>query len=58
MDVVESRTFSVKSCNISYMSYSLNSLKGGLYKGLDRGTTIGLITGDTRTLDNGSYGKP
>ena len=32
------------------MSYSLNSLKGIIY-----GVTIGVIKGDTRSLDNGSY---
>ena len=31
-----------------YMSYSLNSLQGSIY-----GTTIGVIEGDTRSLDNG-----
>ena len=38
------------------MSYSLNSLKGGLYRGLYRGSTIGLIKRDTRSLDYSSYG--
>ena len=33
------------------MSHSLKLLKGGLY----RGTTTGLIRGDTRSLDYGSY---
>ena len=37
------------------MSHSLNSLKGG-YMGIIYGTTIGVIKGDTRSLDNGSYG--
>ena len=37
-----------------YMSYSLNSLKGG-YIGDYIGTTIGVIKKDTRNLDNGSY---
>ena len=32
------------------MSYSLNSVKG-----VKKGTTIGVIKVDTRTLDNGSY---
>ena len=36
------------------MSYSLNSLKGVIY-GIIYGTTIGLIKGDTRSLDNSSY---
>ena len=36
------------------MYYSLNSLKGG-YIGDDIGTTIGIIKGDTRSLDYGSY---
>ena len=35
--------------------YSLNSLKGG-YIGNVRGTTIGVIKGDTRSLYNGSFG--
>ena len=34
------------------MSYSLNSLKRGLYGG----TIIGVITGDTKSLDYGSDG--
>ena len=33
-----------------YMSHSLNSLKGGYI-----GDYIGVIKGDTRSLDNGSY---
>ena len=33
------------------MSYSLNSLKGGLYRGL----LLGVIKGDTRSLDSSSY---
>ena len=36
------------------MSYSLNSLKGVIY-GILWGTIIGVIKGDTRSLDNGSY---
>ena len=32
------------------MSYSLNSLKGDI-----QGTTIGVIKGNTRSLDYGSY---
>ena len=36
------------------MSYSLNSLKGG-YIGIIYGTTIGVIKGDTRSLDYSSY---
>ena len=36
------------------MSYSLNSLKGG-YIGDYIGTTIGVIKGDTRSLDTGSH---
>ena len=35
----------------NYMSYGLNSLKGGLYKGIVWGTTVGVIKGDTRSLD-------
>ena len=34
------------------MSYSLNSLKGGY---IGNGTTIGVIKGDTRSLDYSSY---
>ena len=34
-----------------YMSNGLNSLKGGYI-----GDYIGVIKGDTRSLDNGSYG--
>ena len=37
------------------MSHSLNSLKAG-YIGIIQGTTIGVIKGDTRSLDYGSYG--
>ena len=37
-----------------YLSYSLNSLKGG-YIGIYIGTTIGDIRGDTRSLDYGSF---
>ena len=37
-----------------YMSYSLNSLKGG-YKGDYIGGIIGVIKGDTRSLDYSSY---
>ena len=36
-----------------HMSYSLNSLKGG-YIGDCIGTTIGVIKGDTRSLDYSS----
>ena len=36
------------------MSYSLNSLKGG-YIGDCIGGTIGVIKGDTRSLDSGSF---
>ena len=36
------------------MSSSLNSLKGVIW-GIIYGTTIGLIKGDTRSLDYGSY---
>ena len=36
------------------MNHSLNSLKGVIW-GTIYGTTIGLIKGDTRSLDNGSY---
>ena len=43
------------------MSYSLNSLKGGLYRGLHsvgfggEGSREGLIEGDTRSVDKSSY---
>ena len=36
------------------MSYSLNSLKG-VYMGDYMGTTIGVIKGETRSLDSSSY---
>ena len=36
------------------MYYSLNSLKGVIW-GLISGITIGVIKGDTRSLDNGSH---
>ena len=35
------------------MSYSLNSLKGGLYRGLYK--VLVVIKGDTRSLDNDSH---
>ena len=38
-----------------HLGHTLNSLRG-LYRGLYRGTTIGVIKGDTRSLDNGSFG--
>ena len=38
------------------MSHSLNSLKGG-YIGIIYGTIMEVIKGDTRSLDNGSYGN-
>ena len=45
------------SCREVNLGYSLNSLKGG-YIGDDiYGTTIGVIKGYTRSLDNGSYGR-
>ena len=37
------------------MSCSRNSLKGG-YRGILLRTTIGVIKGDTRSLDYGSHG--
>ena len=37
---------------IDHPSYSLNSLKGIIY-GIIEGTTIGVIKGDTRSLDYG-----
>ena len=39
------------------MSHSLNSLKGDIW-GIRKGTTIGVIKGDTRSLDYSSYGNP
>ena len=41
-------------CSGPYMSYSLNSLKGG-YIGDYIGTTVGVIKGDTRSLDYNTY---
>ena len=58
-----SRSFKLRSWNPSHfhMSYSLNSLKRGVYRGLliwdYYRITIGVIQGDTRSLDNGSYIK-
>ena len=40
-----------------HMSYSLNSFKGG-YIGDYIGTTLGVIKGDTKSLDNDSYAIP
>ena len=43
----------------TYMSYSLNSLKGEIYRGLYRGLPqglLGVIGGDTGGLDRGSCG--
>ena len=37
------------------MSYSLNSLKPGLYRGRIQGTTVKVIKGDIRSLDYSSY---
>ena len=37
-----------------YMSYNLNSLKGVIW-GIIYGTTIGIIKGDTRSLDYSSH---
>ena len=39
---------------VTHMSYSLNSLKG-FYRGLYRGGIMGLIKGDTRSLDYSPY---
>ena len=41
----------------THMSYSLTSLKGG-YIGDYMGTSIGVIKGDTRSLDYSSYEDP
>ena len=38
------------------MSYSLNSLKGGCIGDLYRGLLLGVIKGDTRSLDYSSHG--
>ena len=51
-------TLSFVRCWGDYMSYSLHSSEGGLYKGLYRGLlqdTLGVIKGDTRNLDYSSY---
>ena len=40
--------------SIPYIIYSLKSLKG-VIQGIIDGTTIGLIKGDTRSLDKSSY---
>ena len=40
-------------CVMCHVSFSLNSLKGG-YIGIIYGTTIGVIKGDTRSLDYSS----
>ena len=45
------------SMRVQYMSYNLNSLKGD-YTGIVQGTTIGVIKGDTRSLDYSSYVQP
>ena len=37
------------------MSHCFNSLKGGT-EGIISGTTTVIVKGDTRSLDNGSYG--
>ena len=37
-----------------HMSHNLSSLKGVIW-GITWGTTIGVIKGDTRSLDNGSH---
>ena len=36
------------------MSFRLHSLKGAI-EGIIQGTTIGVLKGDTRSLDYGSY---
>ena len=41
---------------MAHMSYSPNSLKGVIW-GIIYGTTIGVIKGDTRSLDCSSYIK-
>ena len=46
----------VNSCFFD-MTYTLNSLKG-VIQGIIQGTTIGVIKGDTRSLDNSSYSLP
>ena len=38
------------------MRYSLNSFKAGYIGDFFSGTTIGVIKGDTRSLDYSSYG--
>ena len=39
---------------LGFRVYSLKSLKGVIW-GIMYGTTIGVIKGDTRSLDKGSY---
>ena len=41
---------------VEHLSHSLKSLKGVL-QGIIQGNTIGVIKGDTRSLDNGSFGE-
>ena len=40
----------------THVSYSLNSFKGVIYRGLYGGLLIGVIQGDTRSLDHSSRG--
>ena len=50
---IDTRTLAqVTAKSVHHVYHSLNSLKGGLDRGLCR--TIGAMKGDTRSLDNGS----
>ena len=44
----------ITALTTSHLSYSLNSLKG-VIEGIIYGTTIGVIKGDTRSLDDSIY---
>ena len=54
VSALEKVAMSQQQGSFSYMSYSLNSLKGVVW-GIIWGTTIGDIKGDTRSLDYSSY---
>ena len=54
VSALEKVAMSQQQGSFSYMSYSLNSLKGVVW-GIISGTTIGDIKGDTRSLDYSSY---
>ena len=44
----------VGDTNLNHVSYSLNSFKGVIHW-IMWGSMVGLIKGNTRSLDNGSY---